>query len=113
MHCIAVLATTRAATGSHAVVLNSHMGALRIEPRDKTFVALTLAITFALALEALSIGKPRISSLWRILILLVIELPLFNVICNRALNEPLGVRWAFAGLAVTLTIAWIATRISR
>lgn len=113
--CAATLlwAPPSVAVGSHAVILDSSLQQLRVEPREKGFLALAVAIGFSMALAAIGFRKPRITFSWRTLAILALVVPLFNVCSGPALNQVAGSWWAFAGLGGLLALTWVAARISR
>jgi hypothetical protein len=100
-------------TGSHAVILDSMLGAQRVEPREKVFFVLAVAIGFVVSLAALLTQRPVIACSRRTLALLAAVVAAFNLCCHHALNDPSGAMWALGGLAAVLLLAWVAMRASR
>src|SRR5688572_6598417 len=84
--------------GAHDVILDSHLHQVRVEPREKAFLALAVALGFSMALAAIIFRKPHVDFSWRTLTILAPVAPLLNVCCGPALNEVTGVWWSLAGL---------------
>ena len=94
--------------GVHQAILPSHAAQLRIEPREKAFIGLALAFGFVAALLAISVVRRQIGVSIRTLFSLLSLIPLFNICCDRALNQPSGASWAFMGLLASVAIAGFA-----
>lgn len=92
--------------GAHPTILPSHAAQLRIEPREKAFVGLALALGFVAAVLASFLVRRRIGLSKRTLVSLLSLIPLFNFCCDRGLNQTSGANWAFAGLLTSVAIAW-------
>jgi hypothetical protein len=99
--------------GVHAMILDSQAPQLRVEPREKAFLALAVTLGFLAGLLAMALRRPRIALSRRTLALLALEVAVINVCCAPALNDEAGAGWALAGLAAALALGYAAVRASR
>ena len=101
------------AGGEQAAVLGSQLQQVRLEPREKGFLAFAVAAGFLLALAALAWRRPRIRCAPAVLVLLALAAAVVNFCCDPALNDASGAGWALGGLAAVLALAFAAVRLSR
>ena len=97
---------------THSIILPSRIAALTVEPREKAFVGLALALGFAASFLAITVTRRKVELSKRTILSLLLLMPLFNVCCDRALNQPSGALWALFGLLGSVAIAWFALQVT-
>jgi hypothetical protein len=100
-------------TGVHAHILDSSTQQLRLEPREKGFLALAAAAGFCAAFLALALRRPRITCSWRTCALLAVVVLVVNFASGLVLNYATGMRLVLAALGVVLALTYAAVRASR
>ena len=105
---VALLPAPAPFLGVHPIILPSHSAQLRVEPREKAFVGLALALGFATALLAITVIRRQIELSKRTIFALLLLIPLCNIFSDNALNQQFGAPWAFFGLVASMAVAWIS-----
>lgn len=101
------------AAAHHPYMLPSQHEQVRVEPREKAFLALAASLGFLGALAGVSVRRLRVHISKRCLLIVGLVVPVLNLCADPALNQPSGATWALVGLVAELLLAWAALRSSR
>lgn len=100
-------------TETHPVVVSSQLAQLRLEPREKGFLALAIVLGGLGGCLALMRRQPLVRFSPLSVAMLIALIPLFAVCCDHALNGPAGLWWGIAGVAGTVALAASTAWITR